>query len=72
MFPPLVMEMQIGSTTNRISQIFFVLAAQTYWWVWLVVPVLMGRYKGSVFLAAPAIINRAMTIHWAEVSGKGN
>ncbi len=33
--PPLVMEMQTGSTSNHISQIFFVLAA----------PVLMVRYK---------------------------
>jgi hypothetical protein len=30
--PPLVMEMQTGSTNNHISQIFFVLAAPMYWW----------------------------------------
>jgi hypothetical protein len=32
MFPPLVMEMQTGSTNNHISHIFFVLAASMCWW----------------------------------------
>jgi hypothetical protein len=32
MFPPLVMEMQTGSTNKHISQIFIVLAAPMYWW----------------------------------------
>jgi hypothetical protein len=38
--PPLVMEMQSGSTNNH-TQIFFVLAAPMQWWYWLVAPVLM-------------------------------
>jgi hypothetical protein len=42
--PPIVMEMQIGSTNSHISQIFFVFAAK-YWWDWLAAPVLMVRYK---------------------------
>jgi hypothetical protein len=29
--PPLVMEMQTGSTNNHISRIFFVFAAPMYW-----------------------------------------
>jgi hypothetical protein len=73
MFPPLVMEMQTRSTIYHISQIFFGLAAPIYWWDWLVAPVLMVRYKRSVMLAAPAIIDSSMTmtIQWAGVSGKG-
>jgi hypothetical protein len=42
MFPPIVMEMQTGSTNKHISQIFFPLAAPMYWWV----PILVVRYKG--------------------------
>jgi hypothetical protein len=44
---PLVMEMQTGSTNNRISQIFFVFAPPMYWWDWLAAPALMVRYKGA-------------------------
>jgi hypothetical protein len=33
--PPLVKEMQIISTNNHISQIFFVFAAPMCWWDWL-------------------------------------
>jgi hypothetical protein len=36
--PPLVMEMQTGSTNYHISQIFFVFAAPMYWWNWLAAP----------------------------------
>jgi hypothetical protein len=32
MFPPIVLEMQIGSTNNHIPQIFFVLVVPMYWW----------------------------------------
>jgi hypothetical protein len=39
--PPLVMELQTGSTNNHISQIFFVLAAPMSWWYWLAAPVIM-------------------------------
>jgi hypothetical protein len=46
--PPLVMEMQTGSTNNHFSQIFFVFAAPMYWWDWLAAPVLMVRYKGGL------------------------
>ncbi len=53
MLPPLVMEMQTCSTNNRI---FCVLTAPMYWWDWLVEPVLMVRYKGSVMLAAQTLI----------------
>jgi hypothetical protein len=66
MFPPLVMEMQTGSTKNHISQIFFVLAAPMYWWDWLVAPVLhflMVRYKGSIMLAATTLNDRLMTLN---------
>jgi hypothetical protein len=72
MFPLLVMEMQTGSSNNHIFQIFFVLATPIYRWDWLVAPVLMVHYKGSVILVAPALIDRPMTIHRAGVSGKGN
>ena len=40
--PPLVMELQTGSTNNHISQIFFVFAAPMYW-DWLAAPVLVVR-----------------------------
>jgi hypothetical protein len=52
--PPLVMEMQTGSTNNPFPQIFFVFAAPMYWWYWLAASVLMVGYKGIVMLAAPA------------------
>jgi hypothetical protein len=35
------MERQTGSTNDHISQIFFVFAAQIYWWDWLAAPVPM-------------------------------
>jgi hypothetical protein len=36
--PPLVMDIQTGSTNNHISQIFFVFAAPMYWLDWLASP----------------------------------
>jgi hypothetical protein len=46
--PPLVMEMQTGSTNNHLSQIYFVFAAPIYsiGGIWLAAPVLMMLYKG--------------------------
>ncbi len=56
--PPLV------STNNHISQIFLVVAAPMYWWDWLAAPVPIVLYviRGIVMLAAPALINRTITI----------
>jgi hypothetical protein len=50
--PPLVMEMQTGSTNIHISQIFFVLAAPMEWWYWLAAPVLMVRYKEDCYVSS--------------------
>jgi hypothetical protein len=45
--PPLVMDMQTGSTNNHISLIFFVFVAPLYWWDLLAASVLMVRYKAD-------------------------
>jgi hypothetical protein len=45
--PPLVMEMQTGSTNNHISQIFFVFPAPVYLWDRLAAPAQMVHYKGD-------------------------
>ena len=50
--PPLVMEMQTGSTNNHIYQIFFVFAAPMYLWDWLAAPVLMVHYKGDCHVSS--------------------
>jgi hypothetical protein len=50
--PPLVMEMQTGSTNNHISRIFFVFAAPMYLWDWLAAPVLMVHYKGDCHVSS--------------------
>jgi hypothetical protein len=43
-----------------------------YWWGWLVAPVLMVHYTGSVMLAALTQINSWATNRWAGASRKGN
>ncbi len=50
--PPLVMEMQTGSTNNHIPRIFFVFAAPMYWWDWLAASILMVRYKGDCHVSS--------------------
>jgi hypothetical protein len=69
--PPLVTEMQTGTTNNHISQIFFVFAAPMYWRDWLAAQVLMVRYKGDCHVSSTSP-NRQVDDYWAGVSGKGN
>ncbi len=72
--PPLVMEMQTGSTNNHISKIFFVHVSSTNVMVVLVSSTSTNGavIKRIVMLAAPILINRSMTNYCAGVSENGN
>ena len=70
--PPLVMELQTGSTNNHISHFLCVSSINV-----MVVLVSSTSTNGAVIrrivmLAAPILINRSMTNYCSCVSGKGN
>ncbi len=72
LIPPLLMEMQTGSTNNHNSQIFFVLAAPIFWWDWLAV--LMVRYKGECHVSSTSPNWKVgdLLLGWSERKRKKN
>jgi hypothetical protein len=70
--PPLVIEMQTGSTNNHISQILCVSSTNVMMVLVSSTSTIGAVIRRIVMLAAPILIDRPMTNYCAGVSGKGN
>jgi hypothetical protein len=53
-------EMQLGSTKNHISRIFFMLSAPIYWWEMVSSTNVLVRYKGNFNVSSTLPIQQAI------------